>query len=95
MSKRPYKPGEKFEASADRLFAHLDELGQSLKSLEAYFPEMPIAEPGAEGRLLTWVPREQEPRNLIIIFENWGVPQHLDQGFPVEHRVDIRISSTV
>ena len=93
MSKITYRPGEKFEASANRLFAHLDELGQALKSLKAHFPEMPIAEPGAEGGSLTWVPREQEPKNLIIMVPGWAMSQLLDQRFCAGYRVDIRISS--
>lgn len=93
MSKRAYRLGEKFEASANRLFVHLDELGQALESIKAQFPEMPIAEPGAQGRSLTWVPREQAPRNLIFMVPDWGMPQLRDHRFPVGYRLDIRISS--
>ena len=94
MGKRIYRLGEKFEESADRLYAQLDELEQALMSIKARFPDMPVAVPGAKGCSLTWAPREQVPRNLHILVPNWGMPQILDQRFPIGYRVDIRVSST-
>jgi hypothetical protein len=93
MEKRIYGLGEKFEASADRMFAQLDELEQALLSIKARFPEMPIAEPGAQGSSLTWAPREQVPRNINILVPDWRMPQILDQRSPIGYQVEIRLSS--
>lgn len=92
MSESNHKLGEKLEMSADRLFAHLDELALTLESIKAQFPGPPIVDSKEPGGLLTWIPSQQAPRNLKFMFLDWSMPQLQDQRFPVMCRQDIRVS---
>ena len=92
MSKGNYEFGKKLEMSANRLFAHLDELAVALESIKAQFPEAPIVEPREPDGSLTWVPLKQVPRNLVFKGPGWSMPQLRDQRVPLASRQDIRIS---